>query len=375
MPYFYFLFLVNPEKLVELIRRDFKGAVLCPFPWCEDELQLKLSNIFTRLKIVSRTKERSQLTDDIVNMTEIFKSHPDCDNPRFVLIEGNPGMGKTTYCQKLAYDWSVGEIPPDASFPEVEILLLLKCRDMHMKTADIEEAIDDQLLPQDVGKKEREDFFHFIRSNQSRVLLVLDGLDELRQELLPCIQPSIEGKIVSNTFLVLTARHEAGIRLRRYCDTLLKIIGYTNDDADSYIKKYFSKHEDQSLAEKMIQQLKINTKLRELTANPLNTALLCLLCEETNGIFPSSRTKIYDDLVSCALRRYFTKSGVSLGEDDPLERCLDQLIKLGERAFEALLKNQLYFSQDDQTSDSTDFLQLPFLSHELSVSKIRPKPC
>ena len=273
MPYFYFLFLVNPEKLVELIRRDFKGAVLCPFPWCEDELQLKLSNIFTRLQIVSRTKERSQLTDDIVNMTEIFKSHPDCDNPRVVLIEGNPGMGKTTYCQKLAYDWSVGEIPPDASFPEVEILLLLKCRDMNMKTVDIEEAIDDQLLPQDVGKKEREDFFHFIRSNQSRVLLVLDGLDELRQELLPCIQPLIEGKIFSNTFLVLTARHEAGIRLRRYCDTLLEIIGYTNDDADSYIKKYFSKHEDQSLAEKMIQQLKINTKLRELTANPLNTAL------------------------------------------------------------------------------------------------------
>ena len=66
---------------------------------------------------------------------------------------------------------------------------------------------------------------------------------------------------------------------------------------------------------------------------------------------------------------------MSLGEDDPLERCSDQLIKLGERAFEALLKNQLYFSQDDQTSDSTDFLQLPFLSRELSVSKIRPRPC
>ena len=269
----------------------------------------------------------------------------------------------------------MGEIPPDASFPEVKILLLLKCRDMHMKTADIEEAIDDQLLPQDAGKKEKEDFFHFIRSSQSRVLLVLDGMDELRQELLPCIQPLIEGKIFSNTFLVLTARHEAGIRLRRYCDTLLEIIGYTNDDVDSYIKKYFSKHEDQSLAERMIVQLKYDEKLRELTANPLNTALLCLLCEETNGIFPSSRTKIYDDLVSCALRRYFTKSGVSLGEGDPLERCSDQLIKLGERAFEALLKNQLYFSQDDQTSDSTDFLQLPFLSRELSVSKIRPRPC
>jgi len=48
-------------------------------------------------------------------MTEVFTSHQECDNPRVVLIEGNPGMGKTTYCQKLAHDWSVGEIPPDAS--------------------------------------------------------------------------------------------------------------------------------------------------------------------------------------------------------------------------------------------------------------------
>ncbi|KAM7426675.1 hypothetical protein ABFA07_022076 [Porites harrisoni] len=308
-------------------------------------------------------------------MTKIFKSHPECDNPRVVLIEGNPGMGKTTYCQKLAHDWSLGEIPPDASFPEVEILLLLKCRDMHMKTANIEEAIDDQLLPQDAGKKEKEDFFHFIRSNQSKILLILDGLDELRQELLPSIQQLIQGKIFSNTFLVLTARHEEGIRLRRYCDTLLEITGYTNDDVDSYVKKYFSKHENQSLAEEMIQQLKMNTELRELTANPLNTALLCLLCEETNGIFPSSRTKIYDDLVSCALRRYFTKRGVPLSDDDPLERCSDELNQLGETAFEALLKNQLYFSRDDQTSESTDFLQLPFLCREPSLSKIRPKPC
>ena len=92
-------------------------------------------------------------------MTDVFKAHPECDNPRVVLIEGNPGMGKTTYCQKLAYDWSVGEIPPDASFSEVKMLLLLKCRDMLMKIANIEEAIDDQLLPQDAGKKEKKDIF------------------------------------------------------------------------------------------------------------------------------------------------------------------------------------------------------------------------
>ena len=368
--------IVNPGKLVELIRRDYKGAVLCPFPWCEDELQLKLSNIFTRLQIVSRTKERSKLTHSTVNMTEIFKSHPECHNPRVVLIEGNPGMGKTTYCQKLAYDWSVGEIPSDGSFSEVKMLLLLKCRDIHMKTASIEEAIDDQLLPQDAGKKEKEDFFHFIRSNQSRILLVLDGLDELRDDLVQGFLPLIQGKVFANVYLILTSRHEAGMKVRRYCDTLLEIIGYTQEDVESYIKKYFSSHEDQSLADKMIQKLNGDRHLKELTANPLNTALLCLLCEETRGEFPSKRTKMYDDLVACALRRYFAKRGISLGDEDPVEQCASELNQLGKMAFEALLKNQLYFTQDEMKSPPTvDFLRLPFLSREPSVSKIRPTPC
>ena len=377
---FLFFFFVSPavvpEKLVELIRRDYKGAVLCPFPWCEDELQLKLSNIFTRLQIVSRTKERSKLTHSTVNMTDVFKPHPECYNPRVVLIEGNPGMGKTTYCQKLAYDWSVGEIPPDASFPEVKILLLLKCRDMHMKTANIEEAIADQLLPHDASKKEKEGFFHFIRSNQSKILLVLDGFDELREDLVQGFLPLIQGKVFANVYLMLTARHEAGMKVRRYCDTLLEIVGYTQDDVESYIKKYFSSHENKNLADKVIEQLCRDKKLRELTVNPLNTALLCLLCEETGGVFPSKKKKLYDGLVSCALRTHFAKNCIFLGDEDPIERCTNELNLLGKMAFEALLKNQLHFNEDEMKSQTNaNFLQLPFLSREPSVSKIKPTPC
>ena len=92
-------------------------------------------------------------------MTDVFKSHEECKEPRVVLIEGQPGMGKTTYCQKLAYDWSVEDISPEASFPKVKMLLVLKCRDM--KTANIEEAIDDQLLPLDADEEEKKKFFSF----------------------------------------------------------------------------------------------------------------------------------------------------------------------------------------------------------------------
>ena len=52
---------------------------------------------------------------------------------------------------------------------------------------------------------------------------------------------------------MLTARHQAGMKVRGYCDTLLELVGYTEEDVECYIKRYFSSHEDQSLAYKMIQ--------------------------------------------------------------------------------------------------------------------------
>ena len=370
----FFFFSANPERFVQLIRRDYKSALLCPFPWCEDELQFKLDNIFTRLRIVSKTTEWSKLTDNVINMTDVFIPHAECENPRVVLVEGNPAMGKTTYCQKLAHDWSLNRIAENSWFPKVEILLLLKCRDMNVGIADIQEAIDDQLLPKDVDRGEKENFFHFIHDNQSRILLVLDGLDELRHEhLFQGLLSLIQGKVLSNIYLLITARLEMGAKVRRYCDSLLQIVGFSKDDAISYIEQYFRNHSDTGLAKKLKDKLAGDRQLSELTTSPMNTALLCLLCEETNGIFSTKQTELYECLVSCAIRRYCAKRGDDLGDDNPTERYGDQLNQLGKMAFEALLKNRLYFSREEMKTG--DFLQLCFVTYEPSRSKMKPTPC
>ncbi|XP_044171779.1 protein NLRC3-like isoform X2 [Acropora millepora] len=362
---------VNPERFVQYIKRNYKSAVLCPFPWCEHELQFKLADIFTRLQIVSKTRERSELTDKYINMTDVFRPHAECENPRVVLVEGNPAMGKTTYCRKLAHDWSLSRIPSDSWFPKVEMLLLLKCRDINEEIANIQDAIDDQLLPVDVERSEKENFFSFIRNYQSRILLVLDGLDEVKNEDL--LLPLIQGKVLSDIYLLLTARPEMRAKVQRYCDNLLQIIGYSEGDAISYIEQYFRNHSDPSLAKKLKDELAVNGKLKELTSSPMNTALLCLLCEETDGIFPTKQTELYECLVSCAIRRYFARMGVDLGEDDPSERCREQVNQLGKMALESLLEDRLYFSKAEMRSKN--FLQLCFVTREPSKSKIKPSEC
>ena len=159
-------------------------------------------------------------------------------------------MGKTTYCQKLAYDWANRQGEWDESFPEIELLLLLRCHDIE---SNIWEAIEEQILPEDIDKESEERFFKFIRENQSKVLLVLDGLDEADPSKLAMYLKLAQSREFSKCRIVLTSRHEVGMKFRRFCDTLWEIVGFTRDDAASFILKYFKNN--QLLARKLLDQL------------------------------------------------------------------------------------------------------------------------
>ena len=311
-----------------------------------------------------RKKTRGTATDEIVNMSAIFKPHEECPQPRTVLIEGKPGMGKTTYCKKLVYDWATGQQVADDSFPKFDVVLLLKCRDIK---SNIWEAIDDQLLPLDIQEDIREKFFTFIRNNQSSVLLVLDGLDELPAGKLPEFSEIIQGRVLPKCHLVATSRHEAGMKVRRYCDTILEIEGFTEEDAAKFIYKYFNNMED--LAQKLLFKLSEDESLKDMTTNPLNTALLCLLCEEFQGVFPESRTQLYLDIMECVLRRFRRKKGLPETNEKLTEVYKTELELLGRIALNGLRVGNLDFDEHELSGELSGF---GFLSMEPGGSKMRP---
>ena len=357
---------------IEIIRQKYKRheGWLAPFPWCDD-FQFQLSDIYTRLRTVSRKKKaRATAEQRVVEMTEIFKPHEECKQPRKVLIEGKPGMGKTTYCNKVAYDWAINVKTEGDCFPEFEMVLLLKCRDVEIES-DLWGAIDDQLLPGEIQRKERDKFFEFIRQNQSKVLLILDGLDELPSSKLPGFTDIIQGKMLPRCHLVVTARHEAGIPMRKVCDTLLEIEGFTYQESKEFIHKYFAGKED--LAEKLLDKIQIEKRLKEMTANPLNTALLCLLCEDFQGILPESRTQLYVEVVQCVLIRYRKKKGLPVENDqDLIEIYEDELKLLGLIALNGLYEDNMYFEGKKLSNKDAGLPGIGFLSAQPGSSKRRP---
>ena len=359
---------------IEIIREKYQRheGWLAPFPWCE-VFQFQLSDIYTRLRMVSREKKaRATAEQRVVETTEIFNPHEECKQPRKVLIEGMPGMGKTTYCNKVAYDWAINIKSEGDCFPEFEMVLLLKCRDVEIES-DLWEAIDDQLLPGEIHRKEREKLFDFIRQNQSKVLLILDGLDELPSSTLPEFTDIIQGKILPLCHLVVTARHEAGIPVRKVCDTLLEIEGFTYEDVKEFIHKYFVGKED--LAEKLLDKIQNEESLTEMAANPLNTALLCLLCEDFQGILPESRTQLYLEIAHCVLIRYRKKKGLPVENEDLIEIYKDQLKLLGLIALNGLYEDNMYFEDKKLSSENADLPEFGFLSAQPGSSKRRPCLC
>ena len=356
----------DPSELIDGIRQLYKTREgwLSPFPWCE-EFHFQLDDIYTRLKMIGRKKTRGTVTDDIVNMSAIFKPHEECSNPRTVLIEGKPGMGKTTYCKKLVYDWATRKPVTEDSFPNFDAVLLLKCRDIK---SNIWEAIDDQLLPRNIQENTREKFFTFI--HQSSALLVLDGLDELPASKLPEFSEIIQGRVLPKCHLVTTSRHEAGMKVRRYCDTILEIEGFTEKDARKFIYKYFKNMED--LAQKLLFKLSNDESLKDLTANPLNTALLCLLCEEFEGVFPESSTQLYLDIMECVLRRFRRKNGLPETTEKLTEVYKTELKLLGRIALNGLREGNLDFDERELRNHNGELSGFGFLSVQPGGSKRRP---
>ena len=337
--------------VVKLLKAEYKRrSQLRPLLW-DSTIELPLDDVYTRLKIVSRRKADFRVDDNEVNVLDIFRAL-DKGEDVMTLVEGSPGIGKTTFCLKLAYDWAHGKIPAECSFPKFEIVLLLKCRDIH---EDIMETISEQLLPEDMEEKIKERLFDFIKDfhNQEKTLIILDGLDELPKDSERYVDKLLQRRILSFCYVLATSRQERGIDVRKKYgfDILLEIKGFTESDAFDYIRKHFKNigplHS--SKGESLIKEMEENTLLHALRNNPLNLLLLCVIYEDYEGNLPSSRSELYQVIVLCLLRRLCVKHNLEAPkEDSALEKQFEEtILALGELAWLCLLSDRYCFLESE----------------------------
>ena len=277
------------------------------------------------------------------------------EKARMVLIEGSPGIGKTTFCLKIANDWARQAIPKKHDFPVFKLMLLVKCRDMD---GDVMQAINDQLLPEDMTKKKKKEVLDYINNEkkQDKILIILDGLDELPQVAEQAVDKLLRRKVLSRCSVLATSRPEMGIDIwqRHVFDIILQINGFTIKGASEYIRKHFrtvaQSEADLLKGKRLIRAIKKNSFLHALRNNPLNLLLLCIVFEHLEMELPPNRTKLYQIIYRCLLRRCCAKNDMEVFKEDDKaleERFKDSTLVLGELAWRCLLQERPSFSQDE----------------------------
>ena len=294
-----------------------------------------------------------------------------------VLLKAYEGIGKSFFCLKLAQDWANGAMP--STFPIFELVLLLKCKDIE---GHIMDAISEQLLPRSLEENMKNNFLKFIGdvSNQERILVILDGWNELPEKSKHHVDNVLARSVLKCCYVMVTTRERPELWKPFKFDSCLKMKAFSEDDSFDYIRKHFknTETEESSKGERLIEEIKRNRLLQGFLNDRPNLFLLCLLYEEHEGQLPSSNSDLYLALVRCVLRRYCAKQKLKANEEDmSLAKQFERdILALGELAWKCLLNFRHSFREDElklgRSDEKSISLGLGFVYKEESFKRSEP---
>ena len=329
-------------------------------PW-SPSVTCHIDEVYMKLSWVKQTKTLSKTTEEpLQHYTDMFHPTQHHAGPLRILVQGEAGVGKSTFGQQLAIDWARRSMEKLKGF---DLLLVIKLREVYSVT-----SFTEALGTCTESYKEAENLYQYVRQNQEKCLILLDGLDEYDTSQRNEILEIIEGQKLSKCCVILTTRPSVVERVQQYCNANCKILGFDEEGIKRYASKYFSNEEE---VERFLDYLKKHY-LFSLAEIPLLCLFLCLLWkdERTEGL-PTTITALYEQIIQCIIDHSGSKSNpptyVTLEEHD------EALRKIGRVAYEALKKDSLVFDLRKlaEVKQSKEIMSLGLLS---TTSALGRKP-
>ncbi|XP_078366412.1 NLR family CARD domain-containing protein 4-like isoform X3 [Oculina patagonica] len=305
-------------------------------PWDPDNT-VHIDDMYIQLSILRDDRKPDGTTKEELNdYSEIFIGRGRHFIPKRILVYGRPGIGKSTFTQKIAVDWTRGEKEILKNF---DVLLLIKLRDVCdiedfsaiLNTAELLSAEDPMAVT---------NLYKYVCQNEEKVLLVLDGYDEYSAGKSSPVFQIWKGSKLRGCCVVVTTRPVKEDELRRPSHVQFEINGF---DSDKQVKQFASKLlSDQKEVEELVEYLS-KQNLRSMAEIPLLLLMLCLLWKEKDrrGL-PTSRADLYIRFMQTLLDHMTAKDSDEAFKS--IEEYKEELSKLGELAFYALLEDCLHFN-------------------------------
>lgn len=230
-------------------------------------------------------------------------------------VLGKPGTGKTTFLQHLAIQCNQG------NFAANRVPVFVTLRDF----ADEARAAGEFSLLQYIqaefltsGLSDQTILEKLLR--QGRVLLLLDGLDEVVQQESKAVINEIRrfSENYQKNLSVVTCRTAArSFTIQRFTD--VEIAPFTQDQIAAFAQKWFAIFTrtpiEDELADQFIQQLDLpeNLQFRRLVGTPLFLHLACWVFRRQEK-FPTKNTQFYKQCLDLLLGRWDESRGIQRDE-------------------------------------------------------------
>jgi hypothetical protein len=311
------------------------------------------------LKALTYGKIDAVKRESDITFKDIAKPTEDGVLPKFVLVEGAPGVGKTTFAWEACRKWAEGEILED-----FDLVILVRLRDRYVRNA---KCLGDLIQYQRDAKTQSEIVREVTKSGGKGVLLLFEGYDELPASLQQ--DGSLFRNIIQNGCefdegtVMVTSRHWASqpflLPSAREVSQHIEILGFTTRNVEDYISSMLC----DELLRDMKEYLELCPHIHSMMYIPLNCAIVLEVYKTSrkhNTLMPKTTTELYSSLIRSLLLRHiydhpeFQDEAVRIEDLKHLPACISShFSKLAEFSYEALLnKNQqIIFSEKELPSD------------------------
>ena len=286
---------------------------------------------------------------------------------RLLFICCYPGIGKTVFTKKAAFDWSQQRY--QETIGAFELVLLIRLRDV-CNLHDVPSIFKaSQLLAND-GKISVDDLYDYVLNHQEKVLLILDGYDEYscagKQSPVDEIWKRNQ---LSDCCVIVTSRQMATDKLRLPSDAQFEINGFDDERQREFARRFLKDENDvQEFRNYLWQQ-----NVKDLAEIPLLLLILCLLWKEKDRKeLPKKRADTLNQFVKTLFHHMHEKQSAESVFN--IEDYSEELYALGRSAFEALINDCLYIPRSELPNyDLIERLIEVGLFQVLNISSLNPE--